>query len=233
MVAIPLPDESAPGEHVHQSGGRLINCAALPLVGQSAAELTRRRVPGLTSFATSSNTGFRGARQIGANLFSAWASASGKVYKVDIRRRCDERADRQPAGDGTGVPCSQQRSHAGHRRGRARRGRLHGDDDCGVGLRGHRCRRAELGLLPQRLLHLQLWRREDARDRRQQRRGVHARCRHRRVQARYALSRRVLRRLADRVRLGEHRALGRPERLSASRSRSLPRTTSASSGPTR
>ena len=82
MTGIPLPTESAPGEHVHQSGGRLINCAALPLVGQSAAELTRRRVPGLTSFATSSNTGFRGARQIGANLFSAWASASGKVYKV-------------------------------------------------------------------------------------------------------------------------------------------------------
>lgn len=81
MVAIPLPSESAPGEHVHQSGGRLINCAALPLVGGAAAEFSRRRLPGLTSFATSSNTGYRGARQVGSLLYSAWASGSGTIYK--------------------------------------------------------------------------------------------------------------------------------------------------------
>lgn len=81
MTAIPLPDESAPGEHVHQTGGRLVNCAALPLPGNAAAGFTRRRVPGMTEFATSSNTGFRGARQVGALLYSAWGSSSGKIYK--------------------------------------------------------------------------------------------------------------------------------------------------------
>lgn len=81
-VAIPLPDESAPGEHVHQSGGRLINCAALPLVGNAASGLSRRRPPGLTLFATSDHTGYRGGKQVGANLYSAWASSSGVVSKV-------------------------------------------------------------------------------------------------------------------------------------------------------
>lgn len=82
MTAIPLPVQTSPGEHVHEGAGRLINCFALKLGEGAGTPITRRRVPGMTQFASSANTGFRGGKQVGANLYSAWASASGKVYKV-------------------------------------------------------------------------------------------------------------------------------------------------------
>jgi hypothetical protein len=81
MTAFNLPIESAPGEHPHEGGGRLINCYGLKLAGRAGTQVSIKRVAGLTSFATSSNTGFRGMKVVGANLYSAWESASGKVYK--------------------------------------------------------------------------------------------------------------------------------------------------------
>lgn len=78
MTAFSMPVTSAPGQHSHEGGGRLINCYATKLDGTAGTQITVRRVPGLTSFATSSQTVFRGALQVGSNLYSAW---SGKVYK--------------------------------------------------------------------------------------------------------------------------------------------------------
>jgi hypothetical protein len=80
MTAISLPVESAPGEHPHEGGGRLINCFARKQAGNAGTQIVIKRVPGLTEFATSSNTGFRGAKKVGSLLYSAWGSASGKVY---------------------------------------------------------------------------------------------------------------------------------------------------------
>lgn len=82
MTAFSLPVTTAPGSHVHEGGGRLINCYAEKLMGAAGTQIVVRRVPGMTSFATSSNTGFRGMKQVGSNLYSAWSSASGKVYTV-------------------------------------------------------------------------------------------------------------------------------------------------------
>ena len=47
-------------------------------LGAAGTQVVVHRVPGSTGFATSSQTGFRGALQVGSTLYSAW---SGKVYK--------------------------------------------------------------------------------------------------------------------------------------------------------
>ena len=81
MTAIPLPVETTAPEHIHEGAGRLQNCRAIQLRDGAGTKITRRRVAGMTQFATSSNTGFRGAKQVGSDLYSAWVSGSGKVYK--------------------------------------------------------------------------------------------------------------------------------------------------------
>lgn len=78
MTAFQMPVTTAPGQHPHEGGGRLINCYAEKLEGAAGTQVVVHRVPGLTGFATSSQTGFRGALQVGSTLYSAW---SGKVYK--------------------------------------------------------------------------------------------------------------------------------------------------------
>src|SRR5215831_14548686 len=59
MVAIPLPYGSAPGFRAQEGAGRLINCFAEPL-GEGRQDAKRIRVPGMTQFLTSAQTGFRG-----------------------------------------------------------------------------------------------------------------------------------------------------------------------------
>jgi hypothetical protein len=70
MVAIPFPVTSTPGHVDHaESQGRLINLFAEPL-GDRAAK--RVRVPGMTSFLTSSETNFRGMILVGSVLYMAF-----------------------------------------------------------------------------------------------------------------------------------------------------------------
>lgn len=64
MTAFQMPVTTAPGQHPHESGGRLINCYAEKLDGAAGTQVVVHRVPGLTGFATSSQTGFRGALQV-------------------------------------------------------------------------------------------------------------------------------------------------------------------------
>lgn len=78
MTAFQMPVTTAPGMHPHESGSRLINAYAEKLDGAAGTQTVVHRVPGLKGFATSSQTGFRGALQVGSTLYSAW---SGKVYK--------------------------------------------------------------------------------------------------------------------------------------------------------
>src|SRR5262245_39489361 len=72
MVAIPLPTSSAPGYRAQESAGRLINCFAEPL-GEGRSDVKRVRVPGMTSFLTSSETGFRGMMLVGSTLYAAFS----------------------------------------------------------------------------------------------------------------------------------------------------------------
>ena len=78
MTQIPFPLSTAPGRRLHESAGRLINCYAEPM-GQGAAYPAKFvRVPGLTSFGTSSQSGPRGQIAIGSTLYTAF---SGQLYK--------------------------------------------------------------------------------------------------------------------------------------------------------
>lgn len=82
MVAIPFPLSSAPGRNVQESAGRLVNCYAVPLAkpkGKGEGIPAKWvRVPGMTQFATSSQTGFRGMIEVNGSLYVAFA---GKLYK--------------------------------------------------------------------------------------------------------------------------------------------------------
>jgi len=85
MVAppIPWPLSSSPGANVQESAGRLINCYAEPL-GQDVEATKKlapprvvwRKCPGLSLFAASAQTGFRGAILVDSTFYAAW---SGKV----------------------------------------------------------------------------------------------------------------------------------------------------------
>ena len=75
MTAFQMPVTTAPGQHLHESGGGS-STAMEKLDGAAGTQVVVHRVPGSTGFATSSQTGFRGALQVGSTLYSAW---SGKV----------------------------------------------------------------------------------------------------------------------------------------------------------
>jgi hypothetical protein len=69
MTAIPFPLSSAPGRVPQEGAGRLLNCFAEPL-GDGRAVWAR--CPGLTRFATSTQTGFCGGLQVAGTLYTAW-----------------------------------------------------------------------------------------------------------------------------------------------------------------
>jgi hypothetical protein len=74
---IPFPTSTAPGGHPVEGAGRLINCAAEPIVdGRSV----RHRQPGLLTFATTAHAGYRGSLLVNNNLFAAF---NGVLVKVD------------------------------------------------------------------------------------------------------------------------------------------------------
>lgn len=89
MVDIPFPLSSSPGAQPQEGAGRLINCYPEPLGDASARKVVFRRVPGLRSWGTSDETGFRGQIEIGGTLYSAfsgkllkWTSAAGAGVEV-------------------------------------------------------------------------------------------------------------------------------------------------------
>src|SRR5262249_23827268 len=80
MVAIPFPSTSAPGKRPHESAGRLLNAYREPLLAGARSNNVWRRAPGLKQWVSTSQSGFRGALQVGATLYAAWA---GKVRRFD------------------------------------------------------------------------------------------------------------------------------------------------------
>jgi hypothetical protein len=83
MAPIPFPVTTVPGHRSQESAGRLINCFAEP-IGEGSKDAPppskRVRVPGMTSFLTSSQSGFRGmALLAGANPL--YAAFDGFLYK--------------------------------------------------------------------------------------------------------------------------------------------------------
>src|SRR5262245_40435156 len=71
MVAIPFPLSSSPAHYDQvESQGRLINLFSEALGEQRGAK--RIRVPGMTEFLTSSETGFRGMFLVGSTLYMAY-----------------------------------------------------------------------------------------------------------------------------------------------------------------
>lgn len=83
MASIPFPLSSTPGASPQESAGRLINCYAEPLgaVVQADKKLAPpkvvwRKVPGLSLFAASTKTGFRGQLLVDNTLYVAWANSA-------------------------------------------------------------------------------------------------------------------------------------------------------------
>src|SRR5262245_63291441 len=77
MVAIPLPTSSAPGYRPQESTGRLINCFVEQI---EESRIKRVRVPGMTSFLTSSQSGFRGMMAV-AGTSTIYAAFKDKLFK--------------------------------------------------------------------------------------------------------------------------------------------------------
>ena len=82
-LPIPFPLSSSPGGSSQEGAGRLINCLAEPLgkVIEAAKKFAPppavwRKSPGLSLFAASGQTGFRGKILVNSTLYAAW---SGKV----------------------------------------------------------------------------------------------------------------------------------------------------------
>jgi hypothetical protein len=69
MTAIPFPLSSAPGRVPQEGAGRLLNCFAEPL---GDGRVVWARCPGLTRFATSTQTSFCGGLLVAGTLYTAW-----------------------------------------------------------------------------------------------------------------------------------------------------------------
>lgn len=84
-VAIPFPQSSAPGASKQESGGRIINAYAEQLEDK---RLVYRRSPGMTQFAVTGQTGYRGAVLVKNELYEAFkdrliaVDASGAVTDI-------------------------------------------------------------------------------------------------------------------------------------------------------
>jgi hypothetical protein len=79
--AVPFPLSSSPGASPQESAGRLVNAYAEPLGDTAQAKQTWRRSAGITPFATTGQTGYRGALLVGNLLYVA---ESGTLITSDL-----------------------------------------------------------------------------------------------------------------------------------------------------
>ena len=162
MTAIILPTTSMPGQRPQESGGRLINCFAESLGETAGTPLKLLRAPGLSRFGTTNETIFRGGFQLGALVYTAW---SGKVNThTSVGGVGTDLAGALPGSDPVFF-ARNNKTTPGCRYRLARQRCVRRHDQHGVGLSGCGCRRAEFRVLPERLLHLRLRHRRDARRR--------------------------------------------------------------------
>lgn len=90
MVQILFPKQSAPGPTPQESAGRLVNAISLPTQEGAGSSNIIRRVPGLTQFADTGQSGPRGLQRVGDTLYGAYdgavvrVSASGVATYVGV-----------------------------------------------------------------------------------------------------------------------------------------------------
>lgn len=78
MVSIPWPLSTAPGHRAQEAAGRLINAYAEPLINVPGRTAIWRRMPGLKSWGTTSQTGPRGMLALPGVLYAGY---SGRVMR--------------------------------------------------------------------------------------------------------------------------------------------------------
>ena len=78
-IAVPWPTSSFPGGSAQESAGRLINVTAEPLGDSSADKVAWHRQPGLSVFAGSINSGYRGGMLVGGTSYDVWAGEAATV----------------------------------------------------------------------------------------------------------------------------------------------------------
>lgn len=78
-VSIPFPLSSFPGFTPQESAGRLINCHAEPLGPGGPSQAAYHRSPGLSQFATTAQTGYRGGLVVNNLSFETWANNASTV----------------------------------------------------------------------------------------------------------------------------------------------------------
>ncbi len=80
-IDIPFPRSTFPGSTPQESAGRLINCHAEPLGPDGPATQAWHRNPGLTQFATTAQSGYRGGLIVNNLSYECW---SGNASTVDV-----------------------------------------------------------------------------------------------------------------------------------------------------
>jgi len=78
------PSSTSPGEKTHESAGRLINCYAEPLPDGAPFPYVIKRAPGLRSFASTSQTGYRGGIAIDPYFYAAFSGTLRKVSSAGL-----------------------------------------------------------------------------------------------------------------------------------------------------
>jgi hypothetical protein len=76
---ISWPTSSFPGNNPQESGGRLINAYAEPLGDVGPGKFKWIRSPGLSQFAVSANSGYRGGLTVGGVSYETWANDASTV----------------------------------------------------------------------------------------------------------------------------------------------------------
>lgn len=84
MVAIPFPLSTAPGEKPQEGSGRLVNCYVEPVMEGARSGGVWKRVPGLASFATTSQTGFRGMIESGGVVFAVFNNRVRQITSAGV-----------------------------------------------------------------------------------------------------------------------------------------------------
>jgi len=91
MAHIPFPLSSTPGATPQESAGRLINCYAEPLGSVVQADkktappkVVWRKSPGLSLFAASSKTRFRGQILVGNTLYVGWSGSASRFSSTGV-----------------------------------------------------------------------------------------------------------------------------------------------------
>ena len=79
-VPIPFPLGTFPGQTPQESAGRVINCVSEPLGPGGPSQATYKRQPGLTQFAVTSQSGYRGGLIVQGLSYEAW---EGEALTVD------------------------------------------------------------------------------------------------------------------------------------------------------